>query len=130
MTNRLIRMTIWNSPEGAQRPRGGWGSAGRVAVAVLILASATGCRPRNEADGAASGRATEPVSLSSIHSKRDIDRVLKLGMTTNEVLARVGDSAEISAFPDGTLEWTYWLDPFPGEGKMRGLYVLAVHLSV
>jgi hypothetical protein len=101
-----------------------------VVVAVIVLALAPGCRPKTESSETASDHTAHAVALNSIHSKRDLDLVLKLGMTTNEVLVRLGDSTDITTLPDGRLQWTYWLHPFPGEGEMKGLYVLAARLSI
>jgi hypothetical protein len=95
----------------------------------VVLTLAPACHRKGEGNGTVSSHATDPVQISSIQSRRDIERVLKTGMTTNEVLARMGPCSDIITFPDGALLWTYWLHPFREDGKDKGLYVLAARLT-
>lgn len=130
MTRRLPHMMTWKNANRGHTPCRCREFACQVVIAIVVLALAPGCRPKSEANGAASGHITEAVGLDSIHSRRDLDGVLKRGMTTNEVLVRLGNSSDIMTLTDGMLEWTYWLHPFPAEGEMKGLYVVAARLSI
>jgi len=116
----------WQNPDRGHTPCHCREFACHVAIAIIVLALAVGCRPKNDANKAAPSHTTDAVGLSSIHSRRDFERVLKRGMTTNEVLASLGPCSDTMTFPDGTLLWTYWFHPFPEEG----MYVLAARLSI
>ena len=119
-------MTRCKSPEmGRTFPRSRE-FAHRTIVAIVMFSLSAGCRPRSEEDGTVSTN-TDAARLSTIHSRADLEQVLKPGMTTNAVLARLGPCSNVMTFPDGTLLWTYWLEPFPEES---GLYVLAARLSI
>lgn len=123
-------MTTCKNPDGGHAFRRCRDFARQLVIAIIVLALAPGCRPKSEGNGTASSDDTGAVRLSSIHSRRDIERVFRLGMTTNEILARLGPCLDITGFPDGTLLWTYWLHPFPEEGTNNGLYLLAARLSI
>jgi len=68
-------------------------------------------------------------AASKIKSTTDIDRLLKRGMGTNQIVAELG-------WPDfqGSFEeeknWWYGLSPFPGEGDMKALYMSDLILSI
>ena len=102
----------------------------RMVVAIVVLIFVAACGPMTERGPTVSNPNADAAQVSSIQSRRDIERVLWRNMTTNEVFARLGPCSDIITFPDGALLWTYWLRPFREEYNSNALYVLAVRLSI
>ena len=90
---------------------------------VLLAALVFGCGEKRDAAKASR------IDLREIQSTAELRRIFVAGMTTNEILARVGEPLQADEFA-GDITWTYSLSGFPADDEMRGTYVAAARLTI
>ena len=97
-----------------------------VMLGIALLWAVTG---RGQ-DANQSAKSTANM-LSSLKSTAQVRQLLPVGMTTNELVAKIGPplSELVLGQPD-ELWWTYQLRPFPADDDMRGTYVTTLSVWV
>lgn len=65
-----------------------------------------------------------------INSTAELRRLLKLGMSTNQITAALGIPSFSDKSPDGDTTWMYGLPPFPADDEMKGTRVIGLAMNI
>src|SRR2546425_12636933 len=68
-------------------------------------------------------------SRQVITSEQDLRGLLSAGMTTNDIVLRLGEPSQTIVTRSG-IQWLYALPGFPADGGMKGTYVVGALLSI
>ena len=83
------------------------------------------------ADGARNTALDQKTLRIKFRSVNEIKKLLPVGTSTNEIIARIGQPGGVLTNPGNMGDsWLYDLRPFPADDDMRGTYVVGFDLSI